>query len=156
LLQPGEVECKIGKTTGFLGDIAMAKKDTGDSISVGGDVTGAALVTGRRNIATVIYTGTDAPERQPVLEALAAIQTELARLPGPKAPVAAALTATSVEAATKEQPDKQQIGNFLETALKTGREIAEYAGVTEKLLPYVQTVTSWLGGEWTRASPRNS
>lgn len=122
--------------------------DVGGSISVGGNAIGSAVASGQNITATVIFRGADAAERQRVLGALAAIQAELARLPGPKAHVASALAGTATEAAKKEQPDKEQIGSSLQTALKTGREVAEYAGVAAKLLPYVQTVASWLGGQW--------
>lgn len=127
----------------------MAKEGAiGGNISVGGNVTGAALTSGTNNTVAVTYTGADAAERQRVSEALAAIRAELARLPGAKAPVAAALAGTAADAANKEQPDKEQVGNFLDTALKTARESAQFADVAAKLLPHIQTAANWLGGQW--------
>jgi hypothetical protein len=119
----------------------------GGNINVGGSATGSALVSGQHITATV--TGPDAAARQQVLGALAAIRAELSPLPGPKGHVASALAATAAEAANNEEPEKEQIGCFLDSALKTASEVAEYAGVGAKLLPYVQTVASWLGGQWS-------
>jgi hypothetical protein len=58
----------------------------GGGISVGGNVTGSSVASGRNITATVTFGGHDAEERRRVLEALAAIQAELARLPGPGSP----------------------------------------------------------------------
>jgi hypothetical protein len=99
----------------------------------------------------VTFGGSDAAERRRVLEALAAVQAELAQLSGPKAPVVKTLAEAAVvgEAAKKEEPSKDEIGGFLDTALKTAREGAEFAGVAAKLAPHVRTAADWLGGQWT-------
>jgi hypothetical protein len=121
----------------------------GGSISVGGSVTGSALASGKNITATVTFSGSDAEERKRVLEALAAIQAELAVLSGPKALATKTLAGAAVEAAKKESPDKEEIGGLLDTALKTAREGAEFASIAAKLAPYVRTAADWLGGQWT-------
>ena len=46
----------------------------------------------------------------------------------------------------KEEPSKDEIGGFLDTALKAAREGAECARMAAKLAPHVRTATDWLGG----------
>ena len=58
------------------------------------------------------------------------------------------LAGAAVNAAKKNEPSKDEIGGFLDTALKTARGPAEFVSVTAKLAPYVRTVASWLGGQW--------
>jgi hypothetical protein len=92
----------------------------------------------------------DSEQRLGVLEALAKIQDELARLSGPAGSNAKKLTeGAAAEAAKEEQPDKDKVGRLLDTALKTAREGAEFAEVAAKLEPHVRTAASWLGGQWT-------
>jgi hypothetical protein len=118
----------------------------GGNISVGGNATGSVLVTGQH--ITAMVTGPDAADRRQVPEALIAIRAELGRLAGPKAQVASTLAATAAEPVNKEQLDEEKIGTFLESALRTASECAEYAGVTMKLLPCLQPVADGLGGQW--------
>lgn len=120
----------------------------GGTIQVGGNAIGSALSSGQNIEATVVFGGSDGDERQRVLEALSAIQAELARFSGPKAPAANMLADAAVEASKKADPSKDEIGGYLDSALKTARETAEFAGVAVKLAPYVGTVANWLGGQW--------
>jgi len=120
----------------------------GGAISVGGHVTGSALSSGQNIKATVVFAGPDGAERERVLEALSAIQAELARLTGPKAPAANTLAGAAVDAVKTVEPSKDEIGGFLDSALKTARETAEFASVATKLAPHVGTVANWLGGQW--------
>ena len=53
-----------------------------------------------------------------------------------------------MEAGQREKPNKDEIGNLLDTALKTARETAEFAGVAAKLIPHMRTAVDWLGGQW--------
>jgi hypothetical protein len=55
-----------------------SKGSVAGNISVGGNVTGSALTSGQNDTATITFSGPDAAQRQQVLEALAAIQTQLA------------------------------------------------------------------------------
>lgn len=63
--------------------------------------------------------------------------------------MAKTLAGAAVEAAKKKEPSKDEIGDCLDTTLKTVREAAEFASVAAKLAPYVRTVADWLGGQWT-------
>jgi hypothetical protein len=146
-----DVRGAAAEALGRIGPAAagtVLRADRGAVREPGAGVTGSVLATGENITATVTFSGSDAAERQRVLEALAAIDAGLARLSGSKAPVAKMLADAAVQAAKKDKPNKDEIGGFLDTALKTAREAAEPAELAAKLAPHVQTVAHWLGGQW--------
>ena len=121
---------------------------TGGNIHIGGDVTGGAVASGKKNSQMVSFNSPDAEERRQVLQALTAIQAELAKLSGPTAPTAKSLAGTAVETAKEEKPNKDEIGNLLDTALRSAKSTAEFVDVAGKLAPHVRTAAHWLGGQW--------
>jgi hypothetical protein len=83
-----------------------------------------------------------------VLETLVAIQSELARLSGPKASADKTLAGAAVEAPKKEAPDKDEIGGLPPHRLKTAREGAEFAGMPARLAALIRPAPDWLNGRW--------
>jgi hypothetical protein len=119
------------------------------NIKVGGNVVGSALAAGNQNVQTVTFSGSDAVEREKVLEALQAIQSALKDLKGAPAKSAQREAAAAVDAAKEATANKADIGSALETALGAAKKAEEFASITSTLLPHVQTVASWLGAQWT-------
>jgi hypothetical protein len=119
------------------------------NIKVGGNVVGSALAAGSSNVQTVTFSGPDAAEREKVFTALQAIQTALGELRGAPAKSAQREAAAAVDAAKAQEADKDEIGSALETALQAAKKAEEFATISSKLLPLIQTVATWLGGGWT-------
>jgi hypothetical protein len=118
------------------------------NVTVGGNVVGSAIAAGDHNVQTVTFSGSDAAEREAVLSALQAIAAALGELKGAAANSAQREAAAAVEAAKKQDPDKSEIGQALDTALGAARKVDEFAAIAGRLLPLVTSVATWLGGQW--------
>jgi hypothetical protein len=110
-------------------------------IKVGGDVVGAAIAAGDHNVQTVTFSGPDASERG---EVLAALQAVLGELNDPPAKSAQREAAAAVDAAKKQEVDKNEIGSALETALGAAKKADEFATIAGRLLPLIRTFVTWL------------
>jgi hypothetical protein len=119
------------------------------SVKVGGNVSGSAIAAGDYNVQTVTFGGPDAAEREELLAALQLIQAALGELKGASAKSAQREATAAVDAAKKQEVDKDEIGGALETALGAAKKAEEFAAISSKLLPYIQTVAAWLGPHWT-------
>ena len=124
---------------------------TGRNIDVRGSVTGSALITGGGNQASVTYTSGVplSDDRAEITAALEEIRAALQALSGPRAGTAKREADAAIQQASSHQPDKDAIGGALQSALEAAKTTTEFAGAAAKLAPYVKTVASWLGGEWT-------
>jgi hypothetical protein len=120
-------------------------------ITVGGNVQGSALTTGRGNTLTIIG-NSGAPalgDRAEVLRALSEIHTALKNLSGPHAKTAQREIKAAVQSVSENSSDKMTIGGALESALEATRKTSEFAEIAGKLLPLVRVATGWLGDEWS-------
>jgi hypothetical protein len=118
------------------------------NIKIGGNVVGSAVAAGSCNIQTVTFSGSDAAERERVLDALQAIQFALNELKGAPAKSAQREAAAAVEAAKEQGANKDDIGSALETALGAAKKADEFVSIAGTLLPHIQTVATWLGTQW--------
>lgn len=121
--------------------MANDKSNTGGNVTVYGPMKGSVVTAGTNNTVRV--------NSKEVLEASMAIQAGLSNLSSPAASEAKSAVAKAVETAKQEKPNKDEIGERLETALKVARQSAEFADVAKKLKPHVQKAACWLGEQWT-------
>jgi hypothetical protein len=121
-----------------------------NSISIGGNVTGASIVAGDRNVVTTTYTKAvlPAPETADIAREVAAIQALLVGLAGEHATRLANATAEASEEAARPEPDRDEIGKALGRALDYAQKTNGFAEQVEKLAPHVAAACGWLGANW--------
>jgi hypothetical protein len=117
-------------------------------IKVGGNLVGSTAAAGDHNVQTVTFSGSDASERERVLEALQKIEAVLVELKGTSASTAQRAAATAVDAAKVQKVDKAAIGSALQTAINAAKTAAEFSTIASKLASPIQTAAAWLGGQW--------
>ncbi len=121
------------------------------SVAVGNDVIGGVIVTGDSNSAKVNYqktTNLPAPETiniQAEINALREIITKLETSDRPKIDNA---FEDAQEELNKPQPDKDEVGEALNRALKYAKKAEGFAGAIEKLQPHLSKITDLLGDNW--------
>ncbi len=125
------------------------------SVSIGGSVTGSAIVTGDGNTVSVHYQQANLPlsesvdmraELQALRHALAALQTPDRRK------IDNALDEAEEEA-NKPQPDKDEIGKAMERALSYAQKTEGFTGTLETIAPRVEKAAAWLGEHWYKLLP---
>lgn len=125
------------------------------SVSIGGNVTGSAIVTGDSNTVSVHYQQANLPlpnsvdmgaELQALRKALATLQTPDRRK------IDNALDEAEEEA-NKPQPDKDEIGKAMERALSYAQKAEGFSGALETIAPRVEKATAWLGENWYKLLP---
>ncbi len=124
----------------------MTANTPGDnrSVSIGGNVTGSAVVTGDGNTVSVQFNQANlpAPETVNIQAELQALRDLLAQLDDP---IVAGVAQKLEQEAAKPEPDKNVIAKTLETGLTYAKDLADFSDTIDKLRPHVEATASWLG-----------
>lgn len=122
------------------------------SVSVGGNITGSAIVTGDSNTVSVQFqpASLPAPENVDIQAELTALKDILSSL---NDPVATGVAQKLADEAQKPQPDKSVIGTTLETGLTYAQNLQGFAEAIDKLRPHVEKAAAWLGENWYKLLP---
>ncbi len=120
------------------------------SVSIGGSVTGSAIQTGDYDTANISYQQVSLPEPESVniqaeFNALREIIEKLETSDRRKIDNA---FEDAQEELNKPQPDKDEVGEALNRALKYAKKAEGFAGAIEKLQPRLSKITAWLGENW--------
>ena len=120
------------------------------SVSVGGSVTGGAIITGDSSTANINFQQVSLPTPASVniqaeLNALREILTKLETSDRRKIDNA---FEDAQEELNKPQPDKDEVGQALDRALKYAKKAEGFASALEKLQPHLTKTTAWLGENW--------
>jgi hypothetical protein len=154
----------IGELRNFLcnpnrlhqpGENMDKKKSIGDrSVSIGGKVSGSAIVTGDHNVVKVSYQKTTLPEPSEVnireeLAALRSILLELQASEADRRRMERALedAATETELPEAEQ-DKDVIGGAMERAIQYAEKAEDFTEKISKITPHLKNAAAWLGKNW--------
>jgi hypothetical protein len=124
----------------------MTANTPGDnrSVSIGGNVTGSAVVTWDDNTVSVQFNQANlpAPETVNIQAELQALRDLLAQLDDP---IVAGVAQKLEQEAAKPEPDKSIIAKTLETGLTYAKDLADFSDTIDKLRPHVEATASWLG-----------
>jgi len=120
------------------------------SVSIGGSVTGSAIQTGDYDSANIDFQQISLPEPETVniqaeLNSLREIISKLETSDRRKIDNA---FEDAQEEINKPQPDKDEVGEALNRALKYAKKAEGFAGAIEKLQPRLSKITAWLGDNW--------
>lgn len=133
----------------------MTAPNQNRSVSIGGSVTGSAIVTGDSNTVSVQFQQAALPEPQSVdIQAeLNALHELLVQLQSPDQRKIDNALDDAKEELKKPQPDKDEVGQALERALKYAQKANGFAEAIDKLRPHVEKAASWLGEHWYKLLP---
>lgn len=121
------------------------------SVAVGNDVIGGVIVTGDSNSAKVNYqktTNLPAPETINIQAEINALREIIEKLETSDRPKIDNAFEDAQEELNKPQPDKDEVGDALNRALKYAKKAEGFAGAIEKLQPRLSKITAWLGDNW--------
>jgi CHAT domain len=120
------------------------------SVSIGGSVTGSAIQTGDSNIANINFQQVSLPAPATVnIEAeINALREILAKLETSDRRKIDNAFADAQEELNKPQPDKDEVGDSLNRALKYAKKAEGFASAIAKLQPHLTKITAWLGANW--------
>ncbi len=120
------------------------------SVSIGGSVTGGAIITGDSNTANINFQQVTlhAPTTVNIQAELNALREILANLETSDRRKIDNAFADAQEELNKPQPDKDEVGDALNRALKYAKKAAGFASVMEKLQPHLTKIIVWLGANW--------
>ena len=119
-------------------------------VSVGGNVEGAAIVTGDQNVVNVSYSKTElpAPESVDMQTEFAAVRDLLTKLGSEQQKrIDQALQSVATELEEAE-PDRDWVGQNLNRALEHAKDADGFGGIVEQLKTHVKGAASWLGKNW--------
>jgi len=131
----------------------MGDRKSGDnrSVGVGNDVIGGVIVTGDSNNAKVNYRKTTklpAPESVNIQAELNNLREIIGKLETSDRRKIDNAFEDAQEELNKAQPDKNEVGEALNRALKYAKKAEGFAGAIEKLQPRLNKTTAWLGENW--------
>ena len=112
------------------------------------DITGSSVVTGDNNTVTTTMRQVALPpaDKVDVKAELAALQELLAQLKNmPDRGKLDRAMQDAVEETAKPKPDKDEVGGALERVAKYAKGASDFAEHTEKLMPRLAALGSWLG-----------
>lgn len=114
------------------------------SLQVGGDVIGSALVTGNNNQISVQFQQASLPhpDRVDIQAELKALQAILSSF---EDPIATGVAQKLEQEAAKPEPDKSVVATALETGLTYAKNLTGFAEAIDKLRPHVEATAGWLG-----------
>lgn len=120
------------------------------SVSIGGSVTGSAIQTGDYDIANINYqqVSLPAPETINIQAEINALREIIEKLETSDRPKIDNAFEDAQEELNKPQPDKDEVGDALNRALKYAKKAEGFAGAIEKLQPHLSKITDWLGDNW--------
>ena len=120
------------------------------SVSIGGSVTGSAIQTGDSNTANINFQPVNLPASASVnIQAeLNALREILAKLESSDRRKIDNAFEDAQEELNKPQPDKDEVGQALDRALKYANQAEGFASAIAKLQPHLTKTTAWLGENW--------
>lgn len=120
------------------------------SVSIGGSVTGGAIITGDSNTANINFQQVTlpAPITVNIQAELNALREILAKLETSDRRKIDNAFADAQEELNKPQPDKDEVGDTLNRALKYAKKAEGFASAIAKLQPHLTKITAWLGANW--------
>ena len=120
------------------------------SVSIGGNATGAVIVTGDQNVVTakIKLVTLPPPETVNIAAEIQALREVLAGLDAPDARKIRNAFEDLDEELAKPKPDKDEVGQALQRALGYAEKVAGFADKVEALAPRVVNAVSWLGKNW--------
>ncbi len=120
------------------------------SVSIGGNATGSAIITGDSSTANVNFqqVSLPAPASVNIQAELNALREILAKLETSDRRKIDNAFADAQEELNKPQPDKDEIGDALNRALKYAKKAEGFADAIAKLQPHLAKTTAWLGDNW--------
>ena len=83
-----------------------------------------------------------------IQEELTAIRQILKQLQSPDQKKIENTMSEAEEEVKKPKPDKAEVGQALDRALKYAKRTEEFAGVMGKLKPHIVKAATWLGSNW--------
>jgi hypothetical protein len=122
------------------------------SVSIGGSVTGGAIVTGDHNVTQITFTQTTLPDKETVdiKSAVSEVADLLGQLQSPDGKKIRRALADVEDELSESEPDREEIGAALNRALKYAKDAEGFAELTTKLKAPMPKVVSWLGDEWEK------
>ena len=133
----------------------MTSPNSDRSVSIGGSVTGSAIVTGDGNTVSVQFqpAALSQPESVNIQAELNALHALLSQLQSPdKRKIDNALD-DAKEELKKPNPDKDEVGQALDRAMTYAQKANGFAEAIDKLRPHVEKAASWLGEHWYKLLP---
>ena len=124
-------------------------------VSIGGNVTGSAIVTGDRNITSLQFTQTTLPPAASVdfQAEFAALRQILAELQAADRKKIDRALEDAAEEIIKPQPDRDEIGQALDRALTYAQKAEGFAATAGRLQTHITIIVSWLGDNWHKLLP---
>lgn len=125
------------------------------SISVGGNVTGSALVAGDHNVINVNYQAVSLPMPKDVdvHRELQALREIIGRLESGNQRKIDHAFADADEELGKPKPDREEVGKALVRVFDYAKKAEGFVGSIEKLQPHVVKAVAWLGENWHHLLP---
>ncbi len=120
------------------------------SVSIGGNVTGSAILSGDRNVANIQFqpVSLPAPESVDIRAELNALHEAIALLESPDRRKIENAFADAQEEVNKPKPDKDEVGKAFLRAFDYAKRAEGFAFIVEKLKPHLTKTTAWLGKNW--------
>ncbi len=120
------------------------------SVSIGGNVTGSAIQTGDKNTANINFqpVSLPAPASVNIQAELNALSEIVAKLESSDRRKIDNAFEDAQEELNKPQPDKDEVGQALDRALKYATKAEGFASAIAKLQPHLAKTTAWLGDNW--------
>ncbi|MBE9211773.1 CHAT domain-containing protein [Plectonema cf. radiosum LEGE 06105] len=120
------------------------------SVSIGGSVTGSAIQTGDYDSANINYqqVSLPAPETVNIQAEINSLRKIIGKLETSDRRKIENAFEDVQEEIKKPQPDKDEVGEALNRALKYAKKAEGFASVVEKLQPHLSKTTAWLGDNW--------
>jgi len=124
-------------------------------VSIGGNVTGSAIVTGDHNVTSLQFTQTTLPpaESVDVQAEFAALRQILADLQAADQKKIERALEDAAEEITKPEPDRDELGQALNRALTYAQKAEGFAATVGKLQTHTTKIVSWLGDNWHKLLP---
>ena len=125
------------------------------SVNIGGNVTGSSIVTGDDNVVQTTYQQVTLPppDSVDISAELRDLREALAGLDSPDRRKIENALGDAEDELAKSDPDKDEVGNAVDRALKYASKAQGFAEVAEKLAPHVKNAAAWLGKNWYKILP---
>lgn len=133
----------------------MTSPNQNRSVSIGGSVTGSAIITGDSNTVSVQFQPAALPQPESVnIQAeLSALHELLLQLQSPDQRKIENALDDAKEELKKPEPSKDEVGQALDRALNYAQKANGFAEAIDKLRPHVEKAAAWLGEHWYKLLP---
>jgi hypothetical protein len=132
------------------GKETVMSDESNRGVSIGGNVTGSAIVTGDHNVTSLQFTQTTLPpaETIDVQAEFAALRQILTGLQAADQKKIDRALEDAADEITKPEPDRDEIGQALDRALTYATKAESFAATAGKLQTHITNTVSWLGDNW--------